>query len=187
MSTPQQLAVVADFLNTLDLRSYVRHGRRHHGGDALITPGDLTRWLVEHHLINHRSRAHLNDLELGQELREALRVAMRLRAGDGVPGPDLFEVNGALERLPLRVACDSDGTPGLVPEADGVPGALALVAAAAVRAQWSGSWARLKECAAEDCRWVFYDSSRNGGGRWCSMEACGNRDKIRTYRARQAA
>lgn len=187
MSTPQELAVVVDFLNTLDQRSYLRHGRRHSGGDALTTPGELTMWLVEHNLINHRSRAHVNDLELAQELRDALRTALRLRASDRVRGADLFEVNGALERLPLRVACDEEGTPGLVPEADGVPGALAIVAATAVRAQLSGDWGRLKACGADDCRWVFYDGSRNGGARWCSMQACGNRDKIRAYRQRQAA
>ena len=50
-----------------------------------------------------------------------------------------------------------------------------------------GTWRRLKICAAADCRWVFYDDSRNGAGRWCSMAACGNRVKTRTYRQRQRA
>ncbi|MEU4242496.1 CGNR zinc finger domain-containing protein [Actinoplanes sp. NPDC026619] len=50
-----------------------------------------------------------------------------------------------------------------------------------------GGWNRLKLCSAADCRWAFYDTSRNGGGRWCSMEACGNRNKTRAYRRRNGA
>ncbi|MFD9698271.1 CGNR zinc finger domain-containing protein [Lentzea sp. NPDC059081] len=40
-------------------------------------------------------------------------------------------------------------------------------------------------CAAPDCRWAFYDVSRNGRGRWCAMEICGNRQKTRAYRERR--
>jgi predicted RNA-binding Zn ribbon-like protein len=48
-----------------------------------------------------------------------------------------------------------------------------------------GDWPRVKLCAAPDCRWAFYDVSRNGRGRWCAMEICGNRQKTRTYRERR--
>ena len=43
---------------------------------------------------------------------------------------------------------------------------------------------RLKAC--EDCPWLFLDISRNHSRRWCSMEDCGTRVKMRRYRARQA-
>jgi predicted RNA-binding Zn ribbon-like protein len=43
---------------------------------------------------------------------------------------------------------------------------------------------RLKAC--EDCPWLFLDTSRNRSRRWCSMEDCGTRSKMRRYRARQA-
>jgi len=58
---------------------------------------------------------------------------------------------------------------------------LATLAAAA------GVWPRLKMCGHVDCRWVFYDGSRNGRGRWCAMAACGNRAKTSAYRQRHAA
>jgi CGNR zinc finger protein len=48
------------------------------------------------------------------------------------------------------------------------------------------SWERLKVCGAEDCRWAFYDASRNHSRTWCSMSDCGNRAKARAYRARHA-
>ena len=50
-----------------------------------------------------------------------------------------------------------------------------------------GKLRRVKLCGGEDCRWAFYDESRNGSRQWCSMEVCGNRQKARTYRARREA
>jgi predicted RNA-binding Zn ribbon-like protein len=48
-----------------------------------------------------------------------------------------------------------------------------------------GKLGRVKLCGGDDCRWAFYDSSRNGSRQWCSMEVCGNRQKARTYRSRR--
>ncbi len=46
----------------------------------------------------------------------------------------------------------------------------------------------LRECASEDCEWLFLDTSKNHSRRWCSMKQCGNRSKARTHyqRARSA-
>jgi predicted RNA-binding Zn ribbon-like protein len=43
---------------------------------------------------------------------------------------------------------------------------------------------RMRRCDAEDCRMVFHDESRTGTRRWCSMARCGNRAKVRAFRAR---
>ncbi|HUZ02436.1 MAG TPA: CGNR zinc finger domain-containing protein [Thermomicrobiaceae bacterium] len=43
---------------------------------------------------------------------------------------------------------------------------------------------RVRECAGDDCDWLFLDTSRNGTRRWCSMETCGNRAKVRRFYAR---
>ena len=59
---------------------------------------------------------------------------------------------------------------------------LAIVAAA----QAEGTWERLKSCPASDCRWAFYDKSRNRSAVWCNMAVCGNRAKVRSYRERSA-
>ncbi|MCU1529207.1 MAG: hypothetical protein JWP75_2970 [Frondihabitans sp.] len=47
--------------------------------------------------------------------------------------------------------------------------------------------ARIRRCAADDCGLVFYDESRAGTRRWCSMQKCGNRAKVRAHRARASA
>jgi predicted RNA-binding Zn ribbon-like protein len=63
--------------------------------------------------------------------------------------------------------------------------------AAVVAAIGAGTWKRLKAC--PDCRWVFYDNTRNGSKRWCLMyaggpegRACGTIAKVRRYRDRRA-
>lgn len=64
--------------------------------------------------------------------------------------------------------------------------------AAVVSAVGTGTWKRLKAC--PDCRWIFYDNTRNGSKRWCLMyaggpdgRACGTIAKVRRYRDRQAS
>jgi|JI10StandDraft_1071094.scaffolds.fasta_scaffold46919_4 predicted RNA-binding Zn ribbon-like protein len=47
--------------------------------------------------------------------------------------------------------------------------------------------ARIKRCPAHDCRWFFFDTSRNGTRRWCAMADCGVKDKVRRFRRKQPA
>jgi len=60
------------------------------------------------------------------------------------------------------------------------------VARSAVDLLLTGDPARVKRCAGSGggCGWLFYDVSRNGSRRWCSMEGCGSQAKMRRYRAR---
>ncbi len=43
---------------------------------------------------------------------------------------------------------------------------------------------RLRACGNRRCGWLFVDRSANGRRRWCDAKACGNRMKVRRYRAR---
>jgi predicted RNA-binding Zn ribbon-like protein len=44
---------------------------------------------------------------------------------------------------------------------------------------------QVKEC--PGCGWLFLDTSKNQSRRWCSMNTCGARDKMRRYHRRQRA
>ncbi|WP_421856590.1 CGNR zinc finger domain-containing protein [Marinomonas sp.] len=44
---------------------------------------------------------------------------------------------------------------------------------------------RLKQC--DRCSWMFINSGRGKGRRWCSMNTCGNRAKSSSHRKRNAA
>jgi predicted RNA-binding Zn ribbon-like protein len=45
----------------------------------------------------------------------------------------------------------------------------------------------VRQCAADDCDWLFIDSSRSHNRRWCEMKTCGNRHKARAYYHRKIA
>ena len=44
---------------------------------------------------------------------------------------------------------------------------------------------RMRACGNRRCGWLFVDRSANGRRRWCDPKACGNRMKVRRYRARR--
>lgn len=62
--------------------------------------------------------------------------------------------------------------------------ALAALARDAVRLFADENSERIRECAANDCELLFYDESRSNNRRWCSMQRCGNRAKVRAHRER---
>ena len=47
----------------------------------------------------------------------------------------------------------------------------------------SGDLGHVREC--PGCGWLFLDTSKNQSRRWCSMNTCGARDKMRRYHNRQ--
>jgi predicted RNA-binding Zn ribbon-like protein len=88
-------------------------------------------------------------------------------------------------------AVDALGHARLEPRPDGF--AWTWTGAALARPLWpiahaalgllrSGELDRLAECG--HCRWLFLDHSRNRSRRWCSMNACGGREKMRRHRAK---
>lgn len=47
--------------------------------------------------------------------------------------------------------------------------------------------ARLRHCANPNCGLFFYDNSRTGRRRWCSMAVCGNRSKVAAFARKHAS
>lgn len=90
-------------------------------------------------------------------------------------------VSGALARL--RLAKDSDGFRWEWKEDQALDRMLWSVARSAGELLTSDRLGQVRVCAAPDCDWLFLDTSRNGSRRWCDMRVCGNRSKVRRYRA----
>jgi predicted RNA-binding Zn ribbon-like protein len=75
---------------------------------------------------------------------------------------------------------------GWVESSPGLDRVLWLVVQSAVQLLTSGELERVKECrGAEDCGWLFFDTSKNRSRQWCSMEGCGSRVKMRRLYVRQ--
>jgi hypothetical protein len=101
-------------------------------------------------------------------------------------GSALANLAGLARRLPLVL--DVDGSqPRLMPLSRGTADTvLASLLGAVAEAVASGTWDRLKICRNPECRWAYYDHSRNRSRAWCSMAVCGNRAKARAFRTRAA-
>jgi predicted RNA-binding Zn ribbon-like protein len=175
-AAPGRLELVRQFINTADL---------HPGEDELVDLEALRAWLRKRGLIAPREPLAAGDLERALALREALRTLFAVRDGDGVgDGAAVRSLNALAPAALLRVAFDRDGVPALEPVARGLEGAFAELLAIIEHAAVDGSLARLKVCADHDCRWAFYDQSKNRSRSWCNMAVCGNRAKAREYRRR---
>jgi len=90
----------------------------------------------------------------------------------------------ARERIQL-VSADDGVRLGHIHVGDPIDDVLARIAEPIVREIGAGHDDRIRICANDTCRWIFYDESRAGRRRWCDMATCGNRAKARRHRERQ--
>jgi predicted RNA-binding Zn ribbon-like protein len=164
----------------------------HTGGDGpaaaweiLHSPADLERWLA---VITGAPavRARAGDLEAARELRGAVwRSAGRRARGAPLAAEDVAMLNAHAAGPPMVVALDPEGRRA-VTAAGSARQALSTLARDAIDLLSGPLAGRIRVCAADDCGLLLVDSSRPGRRRWCSMERCGNRAKVRAIRARRA-
>jgi predicted RNA-binding Zn ribbon-like protein len=167
---PEPLRLVQAFVNTNDLE----------GDDTLATPQAAAAWLG---VDNASAAEHARIIAL----REALRDLAAANAGLPHDPAAVDVVNGTAERAGLRPRLTEDRASRLEPAASGVDAALGRIVAALHAGIADGTFARLKACERDSCRWAFYDHSRNRSSHWCSMAVCGAREKNRrAYRRRRS-
>ncbi len=150
------------------------------------TPHDLGEWLSSR-FDRYADDPAERDLVDARALRDAIgRLALAAAAAAGSPPDDIDTVN-------LFAA-----TPDIAPSLEGgnrqagrgrirTGQALATIARDAVDLFGHNTEHRIRECSAADCTFVFFDESRTNNRRWCSMQRCGNRAKVRAFRAKPAA
>jgi predicted RNA-binding Zn ribbon-like protein len=187
-----------DFVNSIENRA------GHLPEDFLTSYPDFVRWGAHAGLVTDATAARLIARAAMDEpaAREALHRALALRA--------------ALHRLFLAIATRqrpdpadleclrrdfADATSGatLVPEdqrftwewrpdEQRLDHLLWPVARSAVELLTTGDLRRIKLCENPyGCGWLFYDGSKNGSRRWCSMEGCGSQVKMRRQYAKRRA
>jgi predicted RNA-binding Zn ribbon-like protein len=174
---PGPLALVQDFVNT---RNYF------HGGDLLGDAGEAIATLTELGLLEDDERVGEAERQRFVAFREALRDL--LLAHNGVTGADAGALDELVSSAALKVRFRPDGRPDLEPASESglAERIIGRLLAEVVRAEAGGRWERLKACRNEECSWAFYDASKNRSGRWCNMDICGARHKMRAYRERKA-
>jgi predicted RNA-binding Zn ribbon-like protein len=175
---PEPLEAVRQFVNTLDIET---------GDDQFSGAGAVRRWLADHDLDPGRALTS-GDVERAVDLREALREALAANHDRRDVAPDARDViNTSAARAELAVEFTADRSWRTTSRVRGVDAALGGLLRIVVDAMAEGTWARLKVCGNDLCRWAYYDNSRARTAKWCSMQVCGNRVKQQAWRDRHAA
>jgi predicted RNA-binding Zn ribbon-like protein len=173
-----------DFVNTLRERWWRQV-------ETLVTPRDFAQWTVRASVAEDAPRIRPALLASARELREAINMALEATLeGRVAPPRALATIDGWIleAHVPDRLVRGEDGQAALLPgrPAHGGRHALGLIARDAAEMLGTAQRERLRVCASATCSASFYDRSRAGVRRWCSMDACGNSAKARRHRARQA-
>jgi predicted RNA-binding Zn ribbon-like protein len=183
---PSELALLYEFVNSVDLRRFVEQGVPHEADDAFATVPQLEAWLRRRGLLARAVRLGQKDHREALDLRHALRVFLQLAPADRPAAVDAAALfNASAARFPLIVHLHRTGRIQLHPAPRRPSSGLGTILAELHHAAETDKLGRLKMCASEDCRWIFFDRSKPASRRWCSSVLCGNRQKTRTYRQRQ--
>ena len=176
---------------SLDLVN-TRRERWRRGVDCLLSPGDVSEWLVRARLLSAPLPAPAAVLGEARALREAIDAGVRAAVAGEVPDPAaLTEIDDWLVHAGTRPALltGPDGLPllGERAAADSPRRALGVVALDAARMLGTPAERdRIRICGSDTCSARFFDRSPAARRRWCSMAACGNVAKARRHRARAA-
>ncbi len=168
----------------LDLAATLAARHRPAPRELLATPEDLDRWLAASHLAPAVASATTDDLRAARALREALyRLALACIERRSFAAGDRALANAwAARPLPAVQLGSAPGRPARAAGAAPVAQILAAIAHAAVELYSGPEAARIRHCGG--CSILFVDASRAGRRRWCSMAACGNKDKVAAHRRR---
>ena len=152
----------------------------------VVDARSLAAWLFRNNLIAAPTAISDLDYRRAIELREAFRdLAWHNNGGPPAPGA-ASTIQNVARRAAITPIIHADGTLDLRSTATGIDGALGTLVEIGMASMLDGAWARVKACAADDCRYVFYDHTRNHAGRWCEVAACGDIARMRAHRARRA-
>jgi predicted RNA-binding Zn ribbon-like protein len=171
--------------------------------DGLTGWIELIEFLAATGTISSARRAALADLEASalNETAALFRVAIRLRdamrqileariAGAPLDADWITPINEVLactegyDRLePVHDASreNPEWRITLAARSQGLEWLLAAIARSAAEIVAEGLDAPIRRCANPKCGLFFYDASRTGQRRWCSMSVCGNRSKVAAH------
>ena len=180
-----------DFVNTINSRRNPEH-------DYLMQYSDLVEWATklgilssaQNNQLQKRARQNLHEAEnallAARTLRDLLYRLFSKAAEGSEPHKkdlDIFAVfyGEAISRGQFVKRETHYGTTWSFDEALESP--LWPIIHSAGELLLSQELDQVKEC--PGCGWLFLDTSKNQSRRWCSMNTCGARDKMRRYHKRQ--
>lgn len=186
MDTPETVdlrggVLCLDFANTVDWVDGVAIK-----DEVFQQPAHLARWGKRVGL-GRSARAGDGELAAALELRQALHGTFAAIALGARPhGLDVIARHHAEAAASARLAAAAEGTWQLAwPASDPRRVRFAVAVDAVALLADGGRLPRVRFCPGHDCGWLFLDTS--GRRRWCSMDTCGSRAKMRRLYERQRA
>jgi predicted RNA-binding Zn ribbon-like protein len=165
--------------------------------DRLQSYEDLLEWAVQAEQLTEAEAAALRAkaaadpagaqavVERGRALREAIyRVFTARQTGAELPADDLKLISEEYGRAAVNRLLTPSNVGVCTFEwhtHDALDRPLWPVAVSATNLVASEDALRVKECATDNCNWLFLDMSKNRSRRWCEMKECGNRAKARRH------
>lgn len=159
-------------------------GKRGQGDiERLGTPADLVRWAEEAGLASCSATAA--DLHAARQLREAMyRLTVSTVGRVAAQTEDVALVNEwAARETAVPVLALRSGTLQRGDSGSPASAVLAAVARDAIDLLTGPEAASIRGCEDPTCTLLFVDTSRGHRRRWCSMDRCGARAKMRTFRS----
>lgn len=155
--------------------------------ESLHQPADLAGWLAEPPLgLTLTAPVTARELTAAKALRQAIWEAAHARAaGEPLSAATIATINRAAAASPLIPELTTDSAAAGWAAPVRATQALSTLAREMIDLLSGPLSGRFRVCAGDNCPLVFVDSSRPGSRRWCAMERCGNRYKLRTHRARR--
>ncbi|MGE5244140.1 MAG: CGNR zinc finger domain-containing protein [Betaproteobacteria bacterium] len=187
--------VAIDFTNTVGSRGSEPQ-------EHFQTYGDVVAWLEAREMVSAAGAARLRHEAAADppaaarayhralELREVLYRLMAARTAHRPPrAADLETLNAFVAETFSRARLAKKGRELTLVMDDDRPelaAALNPVIRAAIELLTAPAMNRVRVCGDPACGWLFLDTTRSGTRRWCDMQTCGNRAKVRRFRRRQA-
>ena len=165
------ITTILGFLNTLNLVA---------GYDAFRDYARMSEWMSEHGLLEDPS---LQEIALAVEVREAVRHLLHEGNAPSCSSREVLERAAGMAQVSLHFELEGAAIRSTNP---GLDRAIAEFLIAVYSAMADGTWERIRVCRNPECRWAFFDQSRNRARMWCSMAECGNKMKARRFRRRGA-
>lgn len=157
--------------------------------ETLHRPVDLGEWLAQPPLTAVMTvPVTTRELAAAKALRQAIWDTAHARAaGRPLPAEAVAIINRSAAAVPLiPELTGGDTTTSTWAPPVRATQALSTLAREMIELLAGPLAGRIRECASDNCPLVFVDSSRPGARRWCAMERCGNRHKLRALRSRRA-
>jgi predicted RNA-binding Zn ribbon-like protein len=152
------------------------------------TPRALAAWLLAARLVAEHVAPSPAQIRRAVALREAIARAVRaLVAGRDPAASDVELINGVARRWGPRLLLDPRTLTLASTTRIPVETALGRIAIDAIELLGDpGERSRLRACGLDSCGAIFLTPVGRRERRWCSMERCGNRAKVTSFRTRRA-